>query len=164
MNTYRLAQSMYDPSAIAAAGSYEPHYYRNSEGWPSPAASPFAYRQWPANGSWQPVPWWDRPAALPPVDPSQFQRSAAVTQRLLGEAGKLVGHVASSPPFAKQLMTAAQNGNHAEVDRLIKTTGVKTAIHTGYTPDGIHFDIPSYEEGNCCKLELTIRWGKSYPG
>lgn len=117
----------------------------------------------PIAGCWRPLTRRDRPVPFPSVDPSQFQRSASVTHKLLAEAGKLVGHVAANPAFARQLMTSAQSGNHGEVDRLIKSTGVKAAIHTGYTPDGIHFDIPSSEEGNCCKLELTLRWGKAYP-
>lgn len=107
------------------------------------------------------IPFDDRPATYPPVDSSPFRQSAETTKRLLSEAGKITDRIASSSAFASELMSAAQRGEKATVERLVKSIGVKDVLETTFTPDGIRFQLRADPTAaNCCVLMFTIRWGK----
>lgn len=57
-------------------------------------------------------------------------------------------------------MSAAQKGNHREIDRLIKSVGTNTPITTQYTPTGILLTIHTKAQGSqCYALTMPLKWG-----
>lgn len=65
--------------------------------------------------------------------------------------------------FDIKLMTAAQQGNKTEVDRLMKTIGLKVPVEVKYTPSGVTFDLKTDpDQGtfmSCCTLTVNLKWG-----
>lgn len=65
--------------------------------------------------------------------------------------------------FDVKLMGAAQKGNKAEVDKLIKTIGLKVPVQTKYTPSGITFELTTHPDPStpmsCCTLIVHMKWG-----
>lgn len=93
------------------------------------------------------------------VDITVFEESLVVYKQLLHDAGILLNHLAASKQFATQVMSAAQISNMKEVERLIKSIGIKSNIKVSYNPDGIHFTLWSDVKGSeCCQLDMAIRW------
>ncbi|GAE27425.1 hypothetical protein JCM9140_3572 [Halalkalibacter wakoensis JCM 9140] len=57
-------------------------------------------------------------------------------------------------------MDAAQASDDAEVDRIIRETGVPTVVETSYSPTGVTFTLRDEAAGiPCCTLTMYIRWG-----
>ncbi|PLT32109.1 hypothetical protein [Bacillus sp. V5-8f] len=96
----------------------------------------------------------------PPVDTSTFEQSVAAFQKTVVEAGSILKKFAE-PQFANRLMSAAQQGNQQEVDRLIKSIGTSTPVTTQYTPSGVLLTIHAQALGSqCCTLTMFLKWGK----
>ncbi|MCH1625513.1 DNA polymerase [Fredinandcohnia quinoae] len=96
---------------------------------------------------------------LPEVDPSLFNESAISMQALLKDASIVLKALADSKPFAKKVMSAAQISDLKEVDRLIKSTGIHSKVHTSFNPDGINLKLSSnIGETECCQLTIALRW------
>jgi hypothetical protein len=95
----------------------------------------------------------------PPVDITLFNKSAVAMQKLMKEASIVLNKIASSKTFAFKLMSAAQESKLKEVERLIKSTGIKSKVETSYTPGGINFKLSSMVgESDCCHLTIALRW------
>ena len=95
----------------------------------------------------------------PAVDPTLFNKSAISMQRLMKEASLVLNKLAESKDFAYKVMAAAQKSNFKEVERLIKTTGIKSKVVTTYTPDGIILKLSSKVGiSDCCYLTISLRW------
>lgn len=67
------------------------------------------------------------------------------------------------PDFDVKLMSAAQKGNKAEVDILIKSIGLRVPVETKYTPTGVTFELATKPEPgspmSCCTLSVHLKWG-----
>ena len=65
--------------------------------------------------------------------------------------------------FDVKLMSAAQKGNNSEVDRLIKSIGLKVPVKTKYTPTGVTFELKAHTDPHapmsCCTLTVQLQWG-----
>lgn len=65
--------------------------------------------------------------------------------------------------FDVKLMSFAQQGNKTEVDKLIKTIGLKVPVETKYTPTGITFELSAHPDLSspisCCTLTVHMKWG-----
>lgn len=97
----------------------------------------------------------------PPVDTKIFSHSVK-SFRLLMEQGSILLDRLSNTSFAAKIMTAAQQGNKAQVDRLIHSVGLKVPITTHYTPSGVIFTLTtpaSQHAANCCTLTVSMKWG-----
>lgn len=93
------------------------------------------------------------------VDVTIFSESLGAYRQLLKDASNVLDHLADSKSFAAQVMGAAQVSNQKEVDRLIKSIGVKSDFEVTYNPDGIHLKFWAHVKGSeCCKLDMAIRW------
>ncbi|MCM3765118.1 hypothetical protein [Neobacillus niacini] len=103
------------------------------------------------------------PRAYPPVDIKIFE-SSVKSFRLLMAQGSLLLDRLGDISFARRIMTAAQQGNNAEVDRLIKTTGLKIPVITQFTPTGVNFILGTQttqaHPNNCCTLTINMKWGQ----
>ncbi|MFC3883564.1 hypothetical protein ACFOU2_08600 [Bacillus songklensis] len=95
----------------------------------------------------------------PDVDATLFTQSAISMQQLMKEASILLNKFAESKDFAYKVMSAAQKSNVKEVERLIKTTGIKSKVITTYNPDGITLKLSSkVGTSDCCHLTIVLRW------
>ncbi len=95
----------------------------------------------------------------PQVDVALFKQSAESMKKLLKETSLLVNKLSSSPSFAYQVMTAAQQSNQKEVERLIKSAGVTSKAEISFNPDNIHLELSSKTGAtNCCHLTVALRW------
>lgn len=78
------------------------------------------------------------------------------------EGSKLLDRLGDSD-FDVKLMSAAQKGNKAEVDTLIKSIGLRVPVETKYTPSGVSFELATPTEPNspmsCCSLTVHLKWG-----
>jgi GTP-dependent phosphoenolpyruvate carboxykinase len=93
------------------------------------------------------------------VDVTQFEQSAKSMQILMREASLVLNKLADSKTFATQVMSAAQQSNMTEVDKLIKSTGIKSKVKTSFNPDGINMKLSSTTgQTECCHLTITLRW------
>lgn len=93
------------------------------------------------------------------VDVTIFSESLASYRQLLKDASNVLNHLANSKSFAAQVMGAAEVSNQKEVDRLIKSLGIKSNFQVTYNPDGIHLRFWTKAQGTeCCKLDMAIRW------
>lgn len=100
--------------------------------------------------------------AYPPIDIKVFSYSVKSFRVLLQQGQILLDHL-ENLAFARRIMHAAQHGNKAEVDRLIRSIGLKVPITSRFTPTGITFEIsmqPSHTHANCCILSFVMRWGE----
>lgn len=96
---------------------------------------------------------------FPTVDSTYFEKSAKSMQLLMREASLVLNKVAESGPFANKIMVAAQQSNMNEVERLIKSTGIKSKVDTTFNPDGINLKLSSkVEASDCCHLTIGLRW------
>lgn len=101
---------------------------------------------------------WNRPYQYPPVDITIFSQSVVAFQKIAKDSAKILDKF-SEPQFAYQIMSAAQAGNHQEVDRLIKSIGVPSTVITKYTPDGVLLTIhANAHDSQCCTLTMYLRW------
>jgi hypothetical protein len=98
----------------------------------------------------------------PPVDVKVFTKSIK-SYRLLMDQGSILLDRLGDPDFDVKLMSAAQKGNKAEVDNLIKTIGLKVPVETKYTPTGVTFELATQPEPgsqmSCCTLSVHLKWG-----
>ncbi|MGK0701536.1 hypothetical protein CHN50_15625 [Priestia aryabhattai] len=102
----------------------------------------------------------NRQPQSPPVDTSIFSHSVNSLQKIVLESSVLLKKLAD-PKFSQTLMTAAQAGNHKQVDNLIKSIGISTPITTKYNPDGLLLIMPAQSEGKeCCALSMFLKWGE----
>ncbi|MEH7274266.1 hypothetical protein V7125_11605 [Neobacillus vireti] len=112
---------------------------------------------YPSNQYYQPMH-----RQYPQVDPNVFKKSIK-TYRLLMDQGSLLLDRLGDPGFDVKLMTAAQQGNNSEVDRLIKSIGLKVPVKTIYTPTGVTFELKAHTDPhappNCCTLRVELQWG-----
>ncbi len=93
------------------------------------------------------------------VDVTIFSESLSAYKQLLKDASNVLNHLADSKSFAAQVMGAAEVSNQKEVDRLIKSLGIKSNFEVTYNPDGIHLRFWTQAQGTeCCKLDMAIRW------
>lgn len=96
---------------------------------------------------------------FPEVDPTLFEQSAKSMQVLMKEASLVLNKLAQSKDFASKVMYAAQQSNMNEVNKLIKSTGIKSKVKTSFNPDGIHLNLSSSIGGaECCQLTVSLRW------
>jgi hypothetical protein len=99
----------------------------------------------------------------PPVDTKEFLNSVK-SFRFLMEQGTILQNRLSDSGFAHKLMTAAQEGKKAEVDRLIKLIGLKVPVITKYTPSHVNFQLVTLASQqhpeSCCTLTFSMKWGK----
>lgn len=101
--------------------------------------------------------WSNRP--YPEVDATLFEQSAKSMQSLLKDANLLLTKLADSKSFAQKVMHAAQQSNTKEVDKLIKSTGIKSDVSANIDPDGINLKIsPKGNNTDCCQLKIALRW------
>ena len=102
------------------------------------------------------------PRSYPPVNTKIFEESVK-TYRLLMEQGSILLDRLGNAPFAGKVMAAAQQGKNAEVDRLIKTIGLKVPVIVKFTPTGVTFTLSTHgtqhDPINCCTLTIAMKWG-----
>ena len=98
----------------------------------------------------------------PQVDVNVFKKSIK-TYRLLMDQGSILLDRLGDADFDVKIMSAAQQGNQAEVDRLLKTIGLKVPVKTKYTPTGVSFELKAHTDPNaptnCCTLSVHLQWG-----
>lgn len=95
----------------------------------------------------------------PQVDPTLFNQSAIAMQTLMKDASILLNKLAESKDFDSKIMAAAQQSNKTEVEKLIKSTGIKSKVDTSFTPDGITLKLSSkVGSTECCHLTIALRW------
>jgi hypothetical protein len=102
------------------------------------------------------------PRQYPQVDVNVFSKSIK-TYRLLMDQGSILLDRLGDSGFDVKLMSAAQQGNNAEVDKLIKSIGLKVPVGTKYTPTGVTFELKAHTDPNapmnCCTLTVHLQWG-----
>ncbi|KLT17937.1 hypothetical protein AA980_10830 [Neobacillus vireti] len=102
------------------------------------------------------------PRTYPPVDTKIFA-SSVKSFRLLMEQGSILLDRLGNLAFAHNMMTAAQQGKNAEVDRMIKSIGLKVPVTTQFSPTGVNFilstDTGQNQSVNCCSLTIAMKWG-----
>jgi len=98
----------------------------------------------------------------PPVDTKLFAGSVK-SFRLLMEQGSILLDRLGNLEFSRKVMSAAQQGNNAEVDRLIKSIGLRVPVETKFTPTGVNFilstQVTQAQPINCCTLTVAMKWG-----
>ncbi|MFS0779437.1 hypothetical protein ABC255_26005 [Neobacillus sp. 3P2-tot-E-2] len=98
----------------------------------------------------------------PPVDVNVFTKSIKSYRLLIGQGSILLNRL-DDKDFDVKLMAAAQLGNKAEVDRLMKTIGLKVPVETKYTPTGVTFELTTQPDPSsqmsCCTLSIHLKWG-----
>jgi hypothetical protein len=98
----------------------------------------------------------------PQVDVNVFTKSIK-SYRLLMDQGSILLDRLGDPDFDVKLMSAAQKGNKAEVDILIKSIGLRVPVETKYTPTGVTFELATQPEPgsptSCCSLTVHLKWG-----
>jgi hypothetical protein len=98
----------------------------------------------------------------PQVDVNVFTKSIK-SYRLLMDQGSILLDRLGDGDFDVKLMAAAQQGNQTEVDRLMKTIGLKVPVKTKYTPTGVTFELTTQPvQGSymsCCTLTVHLKWG-----
>ncbi|MDR7076974.1 hypothetical protein J2Y03_001997 [Neobacillus niacini] len=102
------------------------------------------------------------PRQYPQVDVNVFKKSIK-TYRLLMDQGSILLDRLGDSDFDVKIMSAAQQGNTSEVDKLIKTIGLKVPVRTKYTPTGVTFELTAHVDpnapANCCTLKVQLQWG-----
>ncbi|QIZ06687.1 hypothetical protein HFZ78_08175 [Priestia megaterium] len=102
------------------------------------------------------------PRSYPPVDVKIFENSVK-TFRLLMDQGSILLDRLGDLGFAQKMMSAAQQGKKADVDRLISTVGLKVPVITTFTPSGVIFELTTQPNQNkpasCCTLKVSMKWG-----
>ncbi|MFA1822977.1 hypothetical protein ACDX78_22980 [Virgibacillus oceani] len=98
---------------------------------------------------------------FPPVDPNVFSESANEMKTLMNDASNVLDKLAASKQFAKELMTAAQESDVKEVERLIHTVDIASEIDVNFNPDSLRLEYRrkvTNNEMECCRLLVTLRW------
>ena len=95
---------------------------------------------------------------LPSANPDLFMKSAKLSQLLLNDAQKVMHTFSNSQPFAKRLMTAAQESNKAIVTAMIRQTGIQNIPEIIYNPDGIRFDFHPKIDEDLCHVIVSLKW------
>ncbi|WP_435559971.1 hypothetical protein [Neobacillus sp. LXY-4] len=102
------------------------------------------------------------PRTYPPVDTKTFS-SSVQKFRILMEQGSILLAKLGEASFETKMMTAAQQGKQAEVEKLIKSIGLRVPVTTQYTPSAIKFTLQTPPEPNnfnsCCSLTVSLKWG-----
>jgi hypothetical protein len=98
----------------------------------------------------------------PQVDVKIFSSSVKSFRLLMQQGSHLLDRL-DNPVFARQVMAAAQAGKTAEVDRLIKSIGLRIPVATRFTPSGVIFVLSTLPSGqtlvSCCTLTVSLKWG-----
>jgi hypothetical protein len=127
--------------------------------------NPFHYQVPPSSPVYPiyPIGPYVPPRSYPPVDIKIFESSVKSFQLLMAQGSLLLNRL-GDVSFAKNIMSAAQQGNNAEVDRLIKSIGLKIPVITKFTPSGVIFVLSTQttqaHPSNCCTLTLNMKWGQ----
>ena len=87
------------------------------------------------------------PRQYPQVDVNVFKKSIK-SYRLLMDQGSILLDRLGDSDFDVKIMSAAQQGNNAEVDKLIKSIGLKVPVRTKFTPTGVTFDLTAHADPN----------------
>lgn len=105
---------------------------------------------------------WSYYRTYPPVDTKMFS-SSVQKFRILMQQGSILLDKLAEASFETKMMTAAQQGKQAEVEKLIRSIGLKVPVTTDYTPTGINFILstPASSGGidSCCSLTVSMKWG-----
>lgn len=97
----------------------------------------------------------------PEVNIHEFEISAQSFQELMKQANLLINKIASSPKFAREIMTAAQKSDEQTVLKLIKSTGISIDVKTTFTPTSIRIYLDNSnksKKSNCCNMLIALRW------
>lgn len=94
---------------------------------------------------------------FPAVNPNLFMESAKEMEDLMHNASTLLSKMAQDRQFSIRLMTAAQASKQAEVEAMLKSTGIKNVPEVSYTPSGLWLVFAS-AEGSNANLSLRLRW------
>lgn len=99
----------------------------------------------------------------PQVDVKVFTQSIKSYRFLMDQGSILLDRLGDSD-FDVKLMTAAQQGNKPEVDKIIKSVGLKVPVITKYTPTSVTFELTSHQDPSnpigCCTLSINMKWGQ----
>ncbi|SDM60854.1 hypothetical protein SAMN05443253_104240 [Bacillus sp. OK048] len=102
------------------------------------------------------------PRQYPQVDVKIFKKSIKSYRLLMNQGSILLDRLGDSD-FDVKLMSAAQQGNKAEVDSLIKSIGLSVPVNTKFTPTGVTFELTVHTDQNapmnCCTLKVQLQWG-----
>ncbi|MFC2947372.1 hypothetical protein [Virgibacillus sediminis] len=95
----------------------------------------------------------------PPVDPDFFHQSANEMKKLMQDVSLVLDKLADSKEFDEQVMHAAQVADQEEVERLIESAGISSAVEITFNPDNIRLEFSSKIEGeDCCHISIALRW------
>lgn len=95
----------------------------------------------------------------PEVNTTLFKQSATKAITLMSDVNIVMKKIETSDAFSKDLMSAAQESKQAEVEKLIKSTGIKKSPKITYNPDGITLNFQDFVgEKECCHIILQLRW------
>jgi hypothetical protein len=95
----------------------------------------------------------------PEVNATLFRTSADKAISLMEDANLVMTKITSSDSFSSELMTAAQQSEQKEVERLIQSTGIKKKPKITYNPDGITMNFVDYAgDKECCHIITQLRW------
>lgn len=95
----------------------------------------------------------------PDVNTTLFKTSATKAIALMEDANLVMKKITTSNSFSNELMTAAQQSNQAEVEKLIQSAGIKKKPKITYNPDGITMNFQDYVgDKECCHIILQLRW------
>jgi hypothetical protein len=97
---------------------------------------------------------------FPEVNATLFRTSALKAIALMKDANLVMTKITSSTSFSSELMSAAQESNQKEVERLIQSTGIKKKPQITYNPDGLTMNFVDYAgDKECCHIITQLRWG-----
>lgn len=124
---------------------------------------PYHYPIYPSLPSYPPqIVFQPDPRTYPPIDVKIFEESVKSFRLLMDQARILLDRLGDHD-FARQMMSAAQQGKKADVDQLIKTIGLKVPVVTKFTPSGVYFELISQttpqHPDSCCTLKVAMKWG-----
>ncbi|WP_286230952.1 hypothetical protein [Neobacillus mesonae] len=103
------------------------------------------------------------PRTYPPVDTKIFSHSIQ-SFKLLMQQGSILLDRLGNLQFSKKVMDAAQQGKQDEVNRLIKSIGLKVPVKTTFNPSGVQFELSTNSSpsspNDCCTLNINMKWGQ----
>ena len=96
---------------------------------------------------------------FPPVDPTVFQESANKELALLNDVRVVLEKISTSSQYSADIMKAAQESNQTQIEKLVRSSGVKKIPAITYTPDGLRIKFTDSTNGmECCHLAVKLRW------
>jgi hypothetical protein len=96
---------------------------------------------------------------FPEVNATLFRTSAEKAIALMKDANLVMTKITTSTSYSSDLMSAAQESNQKEVERLIKSTGIKKTPKITYDPDGLTMNFVDYAgDKECCHIITQLRW------